>query len=383
MYGSTSMIKCQVLGLITLYHGVNKTDDNHKKLMWKSFEVCGKINRMTHHFGQYESLHNHTALSDGEQSYQEVLSAAEEHGYSFIAFTDHDVVPSNEIVQQLNGHAGPVEWEIGIEVTSGLPSELGGGAAPLFHILGLRLDISNHKLQEYCREASTARLERLHRTVDNLKRVGFTINVRDCLELAGQGTVGSPHISRALLCDPSNILLLERIADDMRVKSQQDDSLAARYKAMIDKVNSKQRHPYIRDLLFADDAYLPDVYVPYLFCLDMDRTVRMIRAAGGVAVLAHWPTVSHLITPEHLKDIAEQGRIDGVELRTVYNADSDQIAKNISFLQKLADDYELIATVGIDGHSKEDFGAFSSIPGALDMTVGQRARYLGDSNGAI
>lgn len=322
-------------------------------------------------FGSFESLHNHTVISDGEQTHSEVLASAEQYGFGYIAFTDHDIIPDTKIIQLLKQYSGSVKWEVGIEITSGLPIEIGGGAAPLFHLLGLRIDHTNRALLDYCDEAQAARIERLERTVANLKKAGFTIESDECIQLAGEGSVGSPHISRVLLNDETNLRRLELIAEDMREKAQEEPSLMRKYEAMILKVRTGQRHPYIRDLLFADDAYLPDVYVPYLFSLDMDKTVQLIRRAGGLAIMAHWPTVRELIHPDLLESIASNGRIDGIELRSVFNADPDQVGKDMKYLGGVASRNGLIATAGIDGHSAEDFKAFSEIPGALDLTVGQ------------
>lgn len=331
---------------------------------------------MVERLPKYESLHNHTILSDGEQTHLDVLVSAEKTGFGYVAFTDHDIVPDERTMKQIAEYGESIQWEIGIEMTSGLPEEIGGSAAPLFHILGLRIDPVNQELRDYCKDATDARMQRLHRTVDNLQKAGFSIRAADCIELAGEGSVGSPHISRVLLNEPSNVRLLEKIADSMRIASSHDSLLAERYASMMEKVHSGQRHPYIRDLLFADDAYLPDIYVPYLFSIDMDRTVKIIRNAGGLAVLAHWPTVRHLIPPEHLRGILERRRLDGVELRTVYNASPAQIADDIVLLRTLANDNGLITTVGVDGHNPRDFETFAKIPGALDMTVGQSEKYL-------
>ena len=50
----------------------------------------------------FESLHNHTLASDGAQTYSEVLEAAEKLKIGVIAFTDHDVVPSESALEM--GH---------------------------------------------------------------------------------------------------------------------------------------------------------------------------------------------------------------------------------------------------------------------------------------
>ncbi len=58
----------------------------------------------------YESLHNHTKISDGLQNHLDVLKTAEKFGYGVIAFTDHDAVPNSAIIKQLKTHKGSVKW---------------------------------------------------------------------------------------------------------------------------------------------------------------------------------------------------------------------------------------------------------------------------------
>lgn len=87
----------------------------------------------------YESLHNHTTTSDGEQSHLEVLETAEKNGFRAVAFTDHDTLPNEQEMEKLKAYTGPVKWLVGCEISSGLPKELGGGPISMFHILGLFL----------------------------------------------------------------------------------------------------------------------------------------------------------------------------------------------------------------------------------------------------
>lgn len=318
----------------------------------------------------YESLHNHTVISDGQSSHLEVLGEAEQSGFGLISFTDHDILPRSKDLKALQTYDGPVEWNIGIEISSGLPHELGGGPATLFHILGLRIDPTNPKLQEYCEDAEEARLDRLERTVANLQKAGFLIDLDTCLSFVGEGAPGTPHITHALFTDTSNVARLETIAAEMGKRSTNDPQLARKYEQMMLKANSGQRHPYVRELLFSDQAYVPDVYVPYGFSLEMDRSVELIRAAGGLAVIAHWPAVRDSIDEELLTKIAYEQRIDGLELRTVFNA-NPSLENDIAFLKDLVHRYNLVPTVGVDGHEPDDFQKFIALPGAADMSVDQ------------
>ena len=109
----------------------------------------------------YESLHNHTTISDGRQTYAEVLATGEANGFGVMAFTDHDILPSPADLQKLREYQGPVKWLLGCEISSGLPKELGGGPASMFHILGLFTDPTYQPLLDHSKLALAARSERM------------------------------------------------------------------------------------------------------------------------------------------------------------------------------------------------------------------------------
>ncbi|MDB5179243.1 MAG: hypothetical protein JWN01_1186, partial [Patescibacteria group bacterium] len=243
---------------------------------------------------KFESLHNHTTASDGMQSYAEVLETAARTGFGVVAFTDHDMLPSEKDLAWLRAYEGPVKWLLGCEITSGLPKELGGGAASMFHILGLFTDPTNQALREHCVRALAARTERMERIVANLKGLGFTISVDDCLQASGGESVGRPHIVRALNSHAENATVLAGIKADMAKDAVSSMEVAHKYMRMAQRDASDE--PYA--LFLSDAAYLPGIYVDYLYSLDMDAGVKLIREAGGQAILAHWPTIKRKINAE-------------------------------------------------------------------------------------
>lgn len=326
---------------------------------------------LSSNFGRYESLHNHTVISDGAQTHQEVLKAAEKNGFGLISFTDHDILPRENDIRILQSFNSLVKWNIGIEISSNLPVELGSRAATLFHILGLDIDYTDKALREYCEHAEAARLERLTKTVSNLRQLGFDISLDRCLEIAGEGSAGSRHISRALLENDTNITKFEALAYELKQKSADDENMAHNFARLMQKVNSGTGHPYVRELLLSDDAYISGVYVPYTFGLAMDETVELIRNAGGVAVIAHWPTVKHVLTSDHLEKIAAEKRVDGLELRSVYNVDPEEVSKNQTYIQNVIGKYGLLGTFGVDGHDKSDFTDFIQNINDPSSTIGQ------------
>ncbi len=318
----------------------------------------------------YESLHNHTTASDGTQTYLEVLKAARANRYGVIAFTDHDTLPSAAEVAALREYDGPVKWLLGCEISSGLPKELGGGPTSSLHILGLFTDPTNTALVEHCRKAVLARGERMQRIVANLKGLGFAISVDDCLAASGGESVGRPHIVRALSTHPENAAIIERLRADMALAAVQSARVAMDYAHMLERPASD--YPY--RLFLSDDAFVPGVYVDYLYSIDMDAAVGLIRGAGGVAIVAHWYTVERKINAMMLEGFIRDGRIDGVEL--MGNPLNGAARRAEPVLSAMAARTGAIATFGIDGHREQDMENFANDGNVAGKSVGQTARLV-------
>jgi predicted metal-dependent phosphoesterase TrpH len=318
----------------------------------------------------YESLHNHTTASDGTQTYAEVLDSARVNGLGVVAFTDHDMLPSEAEVGRLREYTGPVNWVIGCEISSGLPLELGGGATSSLHILGLFTDPTNEALREHCRKAQVARTERMERIVTNLKGLGFKISVDDCLKASGGETVGRPHIVRALNTYPENATIIDDLRAEMEAAAVQSASVAMDYAHMLERPASD--YPY--RLFLSDDAFVPGVYVDYLYTVDMDAAVKLIRDAGGVAVVAHWYTVSKKIDARMLEGMIEAGRIDGVEL--MGNPLNSMAQRAQPVLRAMAERTGCLATYGVDGHREQDIENFIHDRELARRTSGQTARLI-------
>jgi predicted metal-dependent phosphoesterase TrpH len=318
----------------------------------------------------YESLHNHTTASDGAQTYAEVLASAGKAGFGVMAFTDHDMLPSAVELKKLKAYEGPVKWLIGCEISSGLPRELGGGATSMFHILGLFTDPTNEALLDHCRQALAARTERMERIVANLRGLGFTISVDDCLRASGGESVGRPHIVKALGAHPANAAIMEGIRADMERAAVTSATVAMDYMRMTQRDPSD--YPY--RLFLSDDAFIPGVYVDYLYTIDMDASVKLIRGAGGVAVLAHWPTIWRKVTAELLEGFLRDGRLDGVELRSGFV--DHEVDRADRQLAAMAQRHSALTTIGIDGHRAEDITRFVADQALAKRTVGQTAQLL-------
>lgn len=318
----------------------------------------------------YESLHNHTTTSDGSQTYLEVLEIAHDFGFKVIAFTDHDALPDEAGLRDLAMYDGPVKWLIGCEITSGLPKELGGGPTGSIHILGLFTDPDDEALREHCSKAQAAREERMEQMVANIRKLGFTISVAECMEAAGGETVGRRHIAEALFSHEENEAVIDKLVADMAEAAKADPDVAMRYM----RLATRDRSDYPFQLFLAPDAWLSETYVDYLYSLDFDRSVKLIRDAGGVAILAHWFTAQGDISLEMLEDMVKNKRIDGIEV--MGKPGNDMAVKAAPAMRELAEKTGCLATYGIDGHTIGQMRGFSNDRKLCDETVGQTAELI-------
>lgn len=323
---------------------------------------------------KYESLHNHTTLSDGKLSHLEVLDTAEKAGFGVMAFTDHDALPGKGILRQLRNYDGPVKWLIGCEISSGLPKELGGGPTGMFHILGLFTDPTNEPLLEHCDKALAARVERMEKMVQNIQGLGLKLSADDCLRESGGESVGRPHIAAAIVSRPENVWTLHALKDDMAAVAHNDPDLAEKYDEMVRRAEVRGDVQLPFDLFLSEDAFIPDVYVEYSYWTDMDDSVRLIREAGGVAILAHWPTIKHKIPLEILASFLQDKRLDGIELRSGFLG--PEVDEEYRMLLNLADETGCLATIGIDAHQARDILEFDKETGAGKDTIGQTIRIV-------
>lgn len=243
-------------------------------------------------------LHIHTTASDGRLSPQEIVRQAEAAGLRHIAITDHDTVAAH-LALRTQAATEPLRLSIipGIEFSTDLPGHE-------VHILGYFIDIDNSKLTEQLAIITNDRLQRAQLMVDKLNKLGYAIEYSRVLAIAGQATaVGRPHIAKALL--ENNYF--SSVAD------------------------------VFTQVLSANGP----AYVPH-YKLTPEQVIRLITAAGGMAIVAH----PGLIGNDRLVvDLIKAG-VHGLE---VYHPEHDQVmtSKYLAIAQK----YNLKITGGSDFHA--------------------------------
>ncbi len=244
-------------------------------------------------------LHLHTTFSDGTETPARVVELVQSAGVSAMAITDHDNVEAIPIAQ-------PVAERFGIELIPGI--EMSASAEGLeVHLLGFFIDPGDPALQRHLAEQQARRVARVHEMVRKLQRIGVRIEAEEIFKVAGDGTVGRPHVARVLL-----------------------------------------KHGYVSTLSEAFSRYIgPDNpgFVPGS-PLSPAQVIRVIRQAGGVPVLAH---------PVYLKrdPLIEAFVRDGLAGLEVYH--SGHTPDLVRHYEQLADQLHLLKTGGSDYHgdSKE------------------------------
>jgi len=245
-------------------------------------------------------LHLHTRFSDGTDSPERVVELARQVGLSAMAITDHDNTEAIAV-------AAPLASRYGIELIPGIEMSASADGCEV-HLLGFFFDRNNAALQRHLTEQQARRVERVHEMVRRLQKVGVRIGAEEVLQLAGEGTVGRPHVARVLL-----------------------------------------NHGYIATLPEAFTRYLgPDNpgFVPGSPLSPVD-VMRVIRNAGGVPVLAH---------PIYLRrdPLIEEFMKDGLVGLEVYH--SGHTPQMVRHYEEIADRLHLLKTGGSDYHGQSKEG---------------------------
>lgn len=135
-------------------------------------------------------LHLHTNRSDGRLSPTELVRLVHKGGVRRMALTDHDTTAGVD-------EATEEGKRLGVEVIAGV--ELGtDSASGDMHMLGLFLDYHDQQFQETMARFREGRIARVHKIVSNLAEVGVNISVDRVFEIAGEASVGRPHVAQAL-----------------------------------------------------------------------------------------------------------------------------------------------------------------------------------------
>lgn len=210
-------------------------------------------------------LHAHTTASDGTLAPAELVREALRRGLRVLAVTDHDSTEGvPEALREAGVHGRP-EVVPGIEInTDAREGEL--------HVLGYFVDHGAGWFRALMAEFREERRARIARIAERLAALGLVVDPAEVLALVREGSAGRPHVARVLV-----------------------------------------EKGYVRSVQEAFDRYLAagrPAYVPHRK-LDPREACRLIRRAGGLAVLAHpgfYPSADGVA-----RALATEGLLDGIE----------------------------------------------------------------------
>jgi 3',5'-nucleoside bisphosphate phosphatase len=271
-------------------------------------------------------LHTHSTASDGTEAPAVVVQRAAEAGLTAIALTDHDTTAGW-------ADAADAARRVGVSVIPGIEISTDRRGQSI-HLLAYLPDPADPDLAAELRQARESRDLRLDRMVGLLAADGLPVTVESVrAEVADGATAGRPHVADALV--------------RAGVVATRDEAFA-RY-------------------LAHDGRYYVDYYAP-----DPVRAVELVRAAGGVPVLAHaWSgTRRHVIPDPVIEEMAAAG-MAGLE---VNHRDHD--ADAVRHLTALAAALGLFTTGSSDYHGagkRNRLGEHLTRPEVLD-TIEAQAR---------
>lgn len=243
-------------------------------------------------------LHTHSTASDGTDTPAELMRNAVAAGLDVVALTDHDTV---------GGHAeARAARPEGLTLVTGaeLSCRIDGVS---LHMLAYLFDPEEPELARERELVRDDRVPRAQGMVAKLRDLGMPITWEQVARIAGDGAVGRPHIATALM----ELGVVDSVNDAF------SSLLASHGPAYVEKHE-----------------------------LDPFDAIRLVKAAGGVTVMAHPLAVKRgSCVPEGaIAELAAAG-LDGIE---VDHMDHDGPTR--ARLRAMAGDLGLLTTGSSDYH---------------------------------
>ncbi|MFW5915535.1 MAG: PHP domain-containing protein [Planctomycetota bacterium] len=250
-------------------------------------------------------LHIHSNWSDGLVSPSRIARDAVKAGLKWICLADHNNINGVEVLCR-RLQRSPVRVIRGVEMTAedGMLGEI--------HILGYGIDTGSRLLRQALQDIMDRKWRQICRMVQGLNDSGMELTPEMVRREAGSGYVGRRALARLMM-----------------------------------------RQGYVKNIYQAFSRYLGEegsVYVP-VGGMRVERVIRLIHDAAGIAVLAH-PTADML--DECIEDYVRWG-LDGIE---VYRPGTR--GNNELYAEMIAEDLGLVTTGGSDWHGRGKDGRLGS-----------------------
>ncbi|WP_100399119.1 PHP domain-containing protein [Bacillus sp. FJAT-44742] len=271
-------------------------------------------------------LHMHSTASDGGYSPAKLMEKCKEAGIHIVALTDHDTTNGVKEAQA----AGE---QLGLTVIPGIELSTKWKGKSV-HMLGYGVNIEDAAFQEVLEGQRQMRNKRMEVMLERLQGAGVTLQEEDVLRYVDGGSVGRPHVAKAL----------------------------------IDR-------GYVKEVSEAFDKYLGEgkpAYVSKAKEFTPEEAISLIHQAGGLAVVAH---PGYYGLDEDIEKWVHQSGLDGVEIEH-----RDHDPEERKHYEKLTSKLEketkktLLRTGGSDFHH-EEYGRKKEPLGVTTIS-GERAEIL-------
>ena len=246
-------------------------------------------------------LHTHSTASDGTDSPAELLATARAAGLEVLALTDHDTTRGWDAAREALRPG--MTLVPGAEISCQF--ERPGQPPIAMHLLAYLFDDSYDPLRNRLDDLCRHRVDRARLMVELMAQDGVPVSWPAILEAAGGGTIGRPHLARALV--------------GLGISDSVDQAFAGPL---------SWRSPYY---IVKDD-------IPVI------EAIGLVRAAGGVCVFAHPRRRGRQVDDAGIAELASVG-LHGME---VDHPDHD--ARSRRELGALATDLGLVRTGSSDYH---------------------------------
>jgi predicted metal-dependent phosphoesterase TrpH len=246
---------------------------------------------------RFVDLHTHSTASDGTLPPEQVIDAAARCGLVALALTDHDTIDGVRAARQ-------AAEQVGIRVIAGVELSAYDEEREI-HLLALHLS-NLDALETRLAELRASRHVRAAKIVEKLNALGVPLTLDEVLQQANGGSVGRPHVARALIAR----------------------GLVADF-----------RDAFMRYLGNNGSAFVAKER------LSIQDAIAIAHEAGAIAIWAH---PSDGGRRERLEPLVAAG-LDGVEIKHPSHSGED-----MKRLQALTDFFGLVPSGGSDWHGASE-----------------------------
>lgn len=245
----------------------------------------------------FVDLHTHSTASDGTLSPEQVIDAAKRCGLAAIALTDHDTINGVAAARVAAERQG-LRLIAGVELSAFQDDHE-------VHVLALHVT-QLESLENRLGELRALRYTRAQQIVERLNSLGVPVTLEEVLQQSNGGSVGRPHVARALIARGAV---------------------------------SDFRDAFTRYLGVNGSAFVPKAR------LSIEDAIRIAHEAGALAIWAHPGDGGRR---DRLEPLVAAG-LDGVEVKHPSHS-----AEDVKRLQALSDFFGLVQSGGSDWHGASE-----------------------------